>query len=121
MTGSWSGTLGQAMSGTSVRLVWIASQSGSTVSGPVTISNPVDNLTFPGTLSGTLNLQSLSLKYTVPAGNVPGFANCLITGTGAAGATNTTITGNITVTAASCEGFTGHPTTGTQTFSLIKK
>jgi hypothetical protein len=121
MTGTWSGTLGQAMSGTLVRLVWNASQSGSTVSGPVTISKPVDNLTFAGTLSGTLNLQSLSLKYTVPAGSVPGFANCLITGTGAAGASSTTITGSITVTATSCEGFTGHPTTGTQAFSLSKQ
>jgi hypothetical protein len=120
MTGTWSGTLGQALSGTSVRLVWNATQSGSAVSGPVTISKPVDNLTFAGTLSGTLNGQNLSLNYTVPAGSVPGFANCLITGTGAAGATNTTITGSITVIAAACEG-TGHPTTGTQALSLTRQ
>ena len=119
MTGTWSGTLGQATSVTSVRLVWNASQSGSTVSGPVTISKPVNDLTFVGTLSGTLNAQSLSLNYAVPVGSVPGFANCLITGTGAAGATNTTITGSITVTAASCDG-TGHPTSGTQALSLTR-
>jgi hypothetical protein len=120
MTGIWSGTLGQATSGTSVRLVWNATQSFSTVSGPVIISKPVDNLTFPGTLSGTLNAQNLSLTYTVPAGSVPGFANCLIAGTGAAGATNSVITGTINVAATSCDGFTGHPT-GTQSLSLTKQ
>jgi hypothetical protein len=57
----------------------------------------------------------------VPAGSVPGFADCLITGTGSAVASNTTTSGSITVTAASCEGFTGHPTTGTQPLSLTKQ
>ena len=120
MTGIWSGTLGPATSGTSVRLVWNATQSFSDVSGPVTISKPVDNLNFAGTLSGTLNAQNLSLTFTVPAGSVPGFADCRITGTGAGAASNSVITGTITVTATSCEGFTGHPT-GTQSLSLTKQ
>ena len=72
-----------------------------------------------GEAATPLNAQSLSLNYTVPAGSVPGFANCLITGTGGAGVTNTTITGSVTVTAASCEG-AGHPTTGIQPLSLTR-
>ena len=121
LTGTWSGTLGEANLPTSVRLVWNANQSGSDVIGPVTISGTVNALTFPGTLAAMLDLQRLSLTYTVPAGSVPGFANCRITGTGTAGATNTTITGTITMTATSCEGFTGHPTTGSHPISLTKQ
>src|SRR5436190_23925114 len=72
MTGTWSGTLGQAVSSSSVRLVWDVSQSGATFSGPVAISKPADNVSLAGTLSGTANGQSLTLRYTVPAGSVPG-------------------------------------------------
>ena len=118
LTGTWSGTLGPPMSGTSLRLVWTATQNGLAVSGPVTVSKPNEIPEFPGTLSGTLSGLSSFLSFTVPAGSVPGFATCAITGNGSVTAAATTISGNLNVTYSSCTGFV--QSSGSQLLSLTK-
>ena len=118
LTGTWSGTLGPSMSGTALRMVWTVTQNGTSVSGPVTLSKPNEIAEFPGTLSGTLNGSSLSLSYAVPAGSVPGFASCAISGTGSAGAGTVAISGTLNVTYSSCSGFV--QSSGSQPLSLAK-
>jgi hypothetical protein len=98
------------MSQTSLRVTWVASQTGTTVSGSATLVKPATNIPATGTLTGTLTGSQLSLTYLVPAGSVPGFPGCTVSGTGLASATSSTISGMLSITFGGCAGSGLQPT-----------
>ena len=107
VSGTWAGLVGVGLcGGNALRVIWMANQSGNSVSGPVTVSTSpaVTNVTFGGTLSGTLTAGQLSLAYSSPPGSVIGFGACSASGTGSAIVSNDTMSGNLSVTFTSCEG-----------------
>ena len=110
LAGTWSGLLGQTGSGTALRMTWSVSHEGNNVSGPATLIKPSANVPATGILGGTLTGSQLSLTYTVPAGSVPGFATCSISGSGSATVTNSAISGSLAATFLSCSGSGLEPT-----------
>lgn len=82
----------------------MAAQTGATVSGAATLVKPATNVPAAGTLSGTLSGSQLTLTYSVPAGNVPVYLSCAVTGSGTATATDQTISGTLQTTFTSCLG-----------------
>jgi hypothetical protein len=80
-------------------MAWIASQSGTAVSGSVTAKTSLGIVAFTGSLTGTLTGSSLTFSITVPAGGISGFPGCTATLDGTAtGVTNTAIDGTYTGT-----------------------
>jgi hypothetical protein len=117
LTGTWSGVVGSGSGGgRALRVTWTASQSGSRVSGPATLltSPAVTDLTFSGTMSGSLTGGQLSLMFAAPSGSVPGSATCSVTSTGSAAAGTSTISGTLDVTFVACEGLGLQPPTSDQ-------
>jgi hypothetical protein len=118
LTGTWSGVVGAGSGGGSaLRVTWTANQSGSSASGPATLltSPAVTNITFSGTLSGSLTGSRLSLNYVGLPGDVPGFANCSASGRGSAVASgSSTISGTLDVSFESCDGLGLRPPTNDQ-------
>jgi hypothetical protein len=104
LTGSWSGQLGEQGSGSALRLTWVATQVGSSVSGTATLIKPASGVPASGALTGSMTGSQLTLGFAVPAGGVPGFPACTISGTGSAAATNQSISGTLAVTFTSCGG-----------------
>ena len=104
LTGTWSGMLGQSGTGSALRVTWVATQTGMTVSGPATMVKPSLNVPATGTMAGTLSGSQLTLTYSVPAGAVPVYLSCMVTGSGSAAATNQTISGNLDTTFTFCLG-----------------
>lgn len=119
LTGTWSGVLGQPQSGAALRLTWTATQTGSTVSGPVTLVKPALNVPATGTMTGTLSGGQLTLTLSVPAGAVPVYLSCTIVGTGSAVVTGETISGNLQTTFTNCLG-SGLETPASPQFTLNK-
>ena len=110
LTGTWTGLLGAQGTGTSLRATWTATQTNSAITGTIALSKPNANFEFNGTLSGTLSSNRLTLTFTVPRGNVPGIADCSMSGTGTADSTSTAIAGALSITYNSCQGFSATPT-----------
>jgi len=112
VSGPWSGVVGAGSGGgRALRVTWSASQSGAgNVSGPATLqtSPAVTDITFSGTLTGSLTDHRLSLTY-VATGTVPGAANCSAAATGSATLVNNTISGNLDVSFMSCDGLDLQP------------
>ena len=81
LSGTWSGTLRQpgSQGGSTITVIWVASQVGNSVSGPETVSEPRRS-TYTGTLAGTVTGDQLSLTETVRQGSIPGFPLCSISG-----------------------------------------
>ena len=107
LTGTWSGVVGAGSGGgRALRVTWSATQSGNSVSGPATLltSPPVTNLSFAGTLSGTVAGAQLSLSYVSSPGGVPGSSTCSLSGNGAAAIGANTMSGNLDVAFMSCDG-----------------
>jgi len=107
LAGTWSGFVGAGSGGgRALRVTWTTSQTGSNLSGPVTLltSPAVTDITFSGTLTGTLTGSQLSLTFMTMPGAVPGSANCSASGTGSASATSTAISGSLDVAFVSCNG-----------------
>lgn len=111
LAGTWTGVIGMPQSGNSIRATWTASQTGLSVTGPIALTRPSDNIAFAGTLAGTLSGTRLLLTYTIPRGNVPGFADCSMSGTGSADASTATILGTLTITYTNCQGYISQPST----------
>lgn len=115
LAGSWAGKMaatrsdGRPDSNPGV-VAWTASQNGSSVSGPLTLTfNNNDNsgvtLSFRGTLSGTLSGTQLALTLSFPAGTFVDVPACAITGTGTATPTTSAISSSVTITfGAACVG-----------------
>jgi hypothetical protein len=104
LTGTWSGMLGQSGTGSALRVTWVATQAGASVTGPATLVKPSANVPATGTMAGTLSGSQLTLTYSVPAGAVPVYLSCMVTGGGSATATNQTISGNLETTFTFCLG-----------------
>ena len=104
VTGVWTGLLGAPGSGSALRMTWVASQSGTSVGGPLTIVKPMSAVEAVGPLTGTISGGQLSLSYAVTAGSVAGFPSCSISGTGSGTFSGSTITGTLTLTFTSCSG-----------------
>jgi hypothetical protein len=104
LTGTWDGLLGEAGTGTSLRMLWVATQTGQTVSGRASLVKPIADAPAFGTLSGTLTGNTLSWGYTAPAGSVRDFPACSISGTGSATAANAVISGTLVITPLQCAG-----------------
>jgi len=96
--------IGESQSGSALRVTWVATQSGAAVAGSATIVKPASNVPATGTLSGTLSGSQLTLTYSVPAGTVPVYLSCAVSGTGTATATDQTISGTLQTTFTSCLG-----------------
>ena len=120
LTGSWSGMVGQPQSGSALRLTWIATQSGTTVSGPATLVKPSTDVPATGTMAGTLTGSQLMLTYEVPAGSVPVYLSCTISGSGTATATAQSIMGALQLVFTNCLG-SGLETTESPQFTLVKQ
>jgi hypothetical protein len=120
MSGTWSGIVGQAMSGAALRLTWQVMQTGGAVTGSASLVKPAVNVPANATLTGTLNGNQLALTFSAPAGSVQGFSSCAISGSGSATATNSTVTGTLDLTFTSCAG-TGLEPTGNSQLSLTKQ
>jgi len=117
VTGPWSGVVGAGSGGgRAVRVTWTATQTSTNVSGPVTLltSPAVTDITFSGTVSGTLNGVRLSLILAAAPVGVPGSPNCTATGTGTANALGDTISGTLDVSFTSCDALGLQPPSSNQ-------
>jgi len=96
--------------------LWMANQTGNSLSGPVTpLTSPaVTDITFSGTLTGTIGGSQLSLTFVAVPGAVSGSANCSSSGTGSATATSITISGSLDVSFVSCDGLGLQPPANNQ-------
>ena len=119
LSGTWSGIVGQAQTGSALRLTWQAAQIGSRVSGSATLVKPAVNVPASGTLTGVLSGGQLTLTYTVPSGGVPGFPDCTVIGAGMANASATSISGTLTLILSACAG-SGLEPTGSAALTLAK-
>jgi len=89
LTGRWTGDL--IVQGVTGRMTWTLSQTGTSVTGPVTIGLPNGVVLLNGTLSGTLTGTSLDYTIAVAASGVPDQPAC----TGQLGGTMTVTTGTV--------------------------
>jgi hypothetical protein len=117
VTGRWTGDL--TVQGVSGRMTWTLTQSGTSVTGPVTIALPTGTVLLNGTLSGTLTGTSLEYTIAVNANGLPNQPTC----TGQLGGTMTvssgtvsTMTGPIAVKSTNCS-----IQFSTSTFTLTKQ
>jgi hypothetical protein len=120
LSGIWSGMLGEPRSGSALRLTWVVSQTGTGVTGPATIVKPSANVPATGTMSGTIAGSQLTLAYSVPAGGVPVFLSCTISGNGTATVSDQVISGNLQITVMSCLG-SGLEAPDSSQFSLTRQ
>lgn len=130
LSGTWTGTIGQAGQANPVTLSWRATHNGSSISGPITatITETGQSLTITGTLSGTIGSNGVALTLTFPAGTFTATgapSTCAMTGAGntTLATTNniTTVTGSMTLTwGASCVGTIADKATETDQLTLTK-
>jgi hypothetical protein len=123
LSGTWSGSIGSGSGGgRALRLTWSATQTGNTVSGPATLttSPAVSDLTFTGTLSGTVTGTQLSLRYVSKAGAIAGVPDCLVSGQGTGTAMATSISGQLDVVFTACDSLGLQAPTSSQ-FTLTRQ
>jgi hypothetical protein len=95
IAGAWGGTAKDS-SGPG-RMTWQLSQSGSAISGTMTMSDDVTQITGQGTVSGTLAGSTLQFSIAIPAGGFSGGDNaCSLSVSGSASATVSTLSGTFT-------------------------
>jgi hypothetical protein len=119
LTGTWSGQVGQPTSGSALEVTWTATQAGTAVAGPATLVTPLLHVRANGGISGTLTSSQLALAYLAPAGSVPGFPACAISGTGAATVSGNSITGTLALNFTACAG-SGLEPTGSDLLALSR-
>lgn len=108
LAGVWTGTLfhpGSGTGGVPMQVRWTATQVGTVVSGPHTITRPDSGLVITGTLTGTLSGSEMALTQTVLRGGVSGFPNCAIVAAGQFTPTERSISGVLQTSFAGCDGF----------------
>ncbi len=103
LTGTWSGDM--ALEGTSARMTWTLTQTGTSVFGPVLVLLPSGVVLMNGTFAGSLASSVVSYTITVLAGGIPSKPAC--TGQLAGSATATpgapaTLAGSYTLSASTC-------------------
>src|SRR5436853_4015324 len=63
LTGTWTGNL--SLMGTSARMTWTLTQTGTSVTGPVLVALPTGVVLMNGSLTGTLSGSSLPYNITI--------------------------------------------------------
>lgn len=92
ITGTWSGSASDS-SGPGT-MTWQLTQSASSFSGILTMTDSSTNVTGRGTVSGTVSGPSLQFSLSVPAGGFDSpYASCASTVSGSGSASSTSITG----------------------------
>lgn len=128
LAGSWSGKLlfsrddGTPDDNPGI-VAWTATQSGSSVTGPLTLTvhDNGGTETYQGTLSGSLSGTQLSLTLSFPTGTFAEVPACAITGAGTATPTTSAITSSLTITfGAACMGTVSDRPTEVDQLQLTK-
>jgi hypothetical protein len=89
-------------------MTWTVSQSGPSVTAPVTAQTSLGIVTFNGSLTGNLAGARLTFTITVPIGSISGFPGCSATIDGTADdVSSTTISGTYAGTNSCAGKFTG--------------
>jgi hypothetical protein len=83
-------------------MTWALSQTGTAVTGPVTVALNTGTVLMNGFLSGTLNNTSLNYTITVAPGGLPLQPSCAGQLTGTMAAQATTMTGPMNLTSTTC-------------------
>lgn len=121
LSGTWTGTVRPAARpGQTFQLTsWIATQTGTSISGPVVI-NVGDGVLVSAVLTGTISGAELTAAtFTVAAGSIKELPTCSFTGTGTYTATASSISGNAAmVFAAPCVGAERASPTPTDTWAV---
>ena len=93
VAGTWSGSASDS-SGPGT-MTWQLTQSGSSFSGSLTMTDTTTSVTGRGTVSGTLSGSSLQFSLSVPAGGFDNpYASCSATVSGSGTASASSITGS---------------------------
>src|SRR5215471_10976597 len=100
LTGTWGTTI--TFADVSARMTWVLTQSGTGVTGPVTIALPTGTVLLNGFLTGTLTGTSLDYTISVAAGGIPLQPTCAGQLKGTLTATSTTLTGPMNLTSSTC-------------------
>jgi hypothetical protein len=103
VSGRWAGDL--TFQGATARMMWMLTQTGSAVTGPVVLALPSGTVLLNGVLNGTITGPSLAYAITVSPGGIPLQPAC----SGQLGGTMTVtqtatsaMNGNIAVTSSTC-------------------
>lgn len=108
VAGTWVGNV--TVAGTSARMTWTLSQTGTTVNGPVLLGLANGTVLLNGALTGTISGNSLTYSIAVAPGGIPLQPACSgqITGTMAVAiASTSTLTGTPTITSSCAAPFPG--------------
>ena len=100
LTGTWATNV--TISGITGRMTWALTQSGSSVTGPVTVAVATGTVLLNGFLTGTLTGSSLAYSIAVGPGGLPLQPSCAGQLTGTMAATPTTLTGPMTLVSTTC-------------------
>jgi hypothetical protein len=104
LTGTWTGTL--TLEGTTARMTWTLTQTGTSVFGPVLVLLPSGIVLLNGTFAGSLAGSVLTYTITVLAGGIPARPDCTgqLAGTVTVATTAATsaLTGNYALTSSTC-------------------
>ena len=102
LSGRWTGDV--TTQGVTGRMTWTLTQSGTAVTGPVTVGLTSGTVLLNGFLQGTVSGSSLSYTITVGPGNVPNQPSCTgqVGGSMSVAASVQSMTGNIGVTSSTC-------------------
>ncbi len=113
LTGRWTGPM--SFQGVSGVMTVQLTQTGGSVTGPVTIALPSGVVLLNGFLTGTLTGSSLTYTISVGAGGIPAQPQCAGQLTGTMTATAVTLSGPVTLTSSNCTSLTA-----TTAVTLIK-
>ena len=121
LTGTWNGSI--VLQGGPLNARWTATQSGTNVSGPITLSG--QNWSASGTMTGTQSGNQLAANVSVPAGAFtsisPTLSTCAMTGSGGLTASTSSVSGTINTTwTPACVGVVSAFATQTGQVSLSK-
>ena len=91
VNGTWSGSATDSSGGGS--MAWQLTQSGTSFSGTVTVTDTVTGLTAQGTVSGTISGSSVRYSIAIPAGGFESAASCTASASGDGQVSSSAITG----------------------------
>ena len=100
ITGTWIGTV--SFQNISAKMTWQLTETGSKVTGPVTIGLGNGTVLLNGFLTGTLPGSTLSYTVAVGAGGIPTRPTCVGQLSGSMSATASTLSGSFGVASSSC-------------------
>lgn len=100
VTGNWATNV--TIAGITGRMTWALTQSGTTVTGPVTVAVATGTVLLNGFLTGTLTGSSLAYSIAVGPGGIPLQPSCSGQLTGTMAATPTTLTGPMNLVSTTC-------------------